>query len=305
MPTPSRPFRILSDFDGVWTNQAFEASQVKLYLAAEASRIANVSADFGIQHFARFETIVKSRPHEFGWAPDGRITAYVDEDPFCESNAIAGYITKATGDAEAKLYRDAILGAGFSSIASFSDHCFLTATAHFRAEHPPALVANATETLRQLHQIGAEVIVVSNSSAEKILGWFGAVGVDISKALSNDAPHGVPFRVRGTAGKQFIGEKNTNISVGGRSIFIDRPRYKTIIEEEKPDLIIGDVFSLDLALPSILRRERNPAAPKTLVLRKHPHTPRWIMDTKAEGAIDAVVDDVFELVALVQKLTTT
>ena len=78
--------KILSDFDGVWTDQAFEAQNVKLFLAAEAARLAHIAADAAHEHFARFERTVKSSPHLYGWAPDGRITAYVDEDPFCDAN---------------------------------------------------------------------------------------------------------------------------------------------------------------------------------------------------------------------------
>lgn len=77
-------------------------------------------------------------------------------------------------------------------------------------------------------------------------------------------------------------------------------RYRAAIEEEDPDLVIGDVFSLDLALPHVMRREGNPAAPSKLILRRHPHTPRWVLDTRAGGAIDVVVDDVAELLGLVR-----
>lgn len=84
--------RILSDFDGVWTDQAFEARNVKLFLVAEAARLARVAADEAAAHFATFESEVMAEPHLHGWAPDGRITAYIDEDPFCEANALARHL---------------------------------------------------------------------------------------------------------------------------------------------------------------------------------------------------------------------
>ena len=49
-----------------------------------------------------------------------------------------------------------------------------------------------------------------------------------------------------------------------------------------------------------MRTEGRPAAPSELVLRKMAHTPSWILDTRAEGAIDHVVDGVGELLELIK-----
>lgn len=289
--------RILSDFDGVWTDQALEALAVKVFLAAEAGRLAGVSADEAHEHFQAFEARVKAEPHAYGWAPDGRITAYVDEDPFCEANAIASYIARAdeVGDECARKYRDAIQADGHE-LAAFADRCFMTATADYRNEHPPALVGDALASLEALHDAGAEVVVVSNSVAEKIIGWFRGAGIDAGE----DDHHLV--RVRGQAGKQTIGESDAQIQVAGRGIYVDRPKYRAVIEAENPDVIIGDVFSLDLALPHVMRGEGHPAAPDVLVLRKHRHTPEWVLADRCGGAIDEVVDSVGDLVGLTQRL---
>jgi FMN phosphatase YigB (HAD superfamily) len=283
--------KILSDFDGVWTDQAFEAESVKLFLVAEAARLAGVAADDAHEHFARFERTVKVSPERYGWAPDGRITAYVDEDPFCDANSIAQYVSECETDADARSYKRAILGGGFKSLTAFADHCFFAATATFRTQHPPALVPTAKAMLESLARAGAEVVVVSNSPPEKISGWFREIGV---------SEHAL--RVRGSAGKFVIGATDASIELAGRRIFVDRPKYRRIIEEERPDIVIGDVFSLDLALPHVMRREKHPSAPSELVLRRHPHTPRWVLDTRAGGAIDRVVDSVGELTASVERL---
>lgn len=285
--------KILSDFDGVWTDQALEAESVKLFLTAEAARLAGVSSDDAAAHFRTFETAVKNQPESYGWAPDGRITAFVDEDPFCVPNAIAAFIDQAGPGELAHTYREAVLGGGFESLNAFADACFLQATTRYREEHPPALVAGVAEVLHELSQAGAEVVVVSNSVSAKIVGWFREVGAD---AGTED---GHELRVRGRAGKQTIGAGQEAIEVAGRPIFVDRPLYRRIIEQERPDLVIGDVFSLDLALPHVMRTEGHPAAPSRLVLRRHPHTPSWVLETAAEGAIDAIVDDLAELVNLV------
>jgi phosphoglycolate phosphatase-like HAD superfamily hydrolase len=285
--------KILSDFDGVWTDQALEAEQVKLFLAAEAARLAGVSADTALEHFREYETRVRHTPDRYGWAPDGRITAYVDEDPFCVPNALALYVEHGDED-HTRTYREAILDGGHETLTAFADHCFHTAAGQYREQHPPALVAGTAEVLHELHARGAEVVVVSNSPAEKIVGWFTSVGADAGTADEHDV------RVRGRAGKQTLGPTDEAIEVGGRRIFVDRPHYVTVIEEEDPDLIIGDVFSLDLALPHVLRSRAHPRAPQQLVLRRHDHTPPWILETRAGGAIDHVVEAVQDLLDLVR-----
>jgi FMN phosphatase YigB (HAD superfamily) len=288
--------KVLSDFDGVWTDQAFEARNVQLFLIAEAARLAEIAADRAQQHFERFERIVKANPERFGWAPDGRITAYVDEDPFCDANSIAQYIDQTAMDADTRPYKAAILAAGYKSITAFADHCFMSATTSFRTQHPPALVPGAKQMFAELVGAGAEVVVVSNSPPEKITGWFRDIGVDAGDGRAN------ALRVRGSAGKFVLGATDASIEVARRRIFTDRPKYRRILEDERPDIVIGDVFSLDLALPHVMRRAREAGAPSELVLRRHPHTPRWVLDTRAEGAIDTLVEQVGDLVASVERL---
>jgi hypothetical protein len=293
------PLKILSDFDGVWTNQAFEAEHVKLYVATEAARHAEIDAAVARADFLHFERAVKSTPERYGWAPDGRITAYVDEDPFCEPNSITSYIATETGDLRTRPYREAILDAGFASLTSFADQCFHAATQSFRREHPPALVPRAVLSLEALRRAGAEIVVVSNSPPEKIIDWFRQVGVDAGERAHHQ------LRVRGSAGKYLLGSSGETITVGGRAIAVDRPRYLQVIEEERPEVVIGDVFSLDLALPHVMRAKGHPAAPRELILRRHGHTPPWILATRADGAIDRIVDDVADLLAVVERRRET
>lgn len=289
--------RILSDFDGVWTDQATEADHVKTYQHTEAARLAGVDPQEAARDFAGYVTAVLAAPHLFGWTPDGRITAYADEDPFCHPNSVAGWIeAESERDARAALYRDAILGAGFANLTVFSDHCFHHATGSYRAAHPPALVPGAGEAFEALHDAGAEVVVVSNSHADKVVGWLRHAGIDAGE----DEGHLV--RVHGDAGKWHVAG-DAAIEVSGRRVLVDRPRYRAVIEDENPDLVVGDVFSLDLAVPHVLRSSAHPRAPHLLALRRHPHTPEWILGTHADGAIDVVLDHVRDLVVVVRELT--
>jgi hypothetical protein len=44
------------------------------------------------------------------------------------------------------------------------------------------------------------------------------------------------------------------VTVGGLRVDVARPDYERVLREERPDAVIGDVFSLDLALPLALKR---------------------------------------------------
>jgi hypothetical protein len=44
------------------------------------------------------------------------------------------------------------------------------------------------------------------------------------------------------------------LDLDGMRIELARPHYEAILREEAPDAVVGDVFSLDLAVPLALRR---------------------------------------------------
>jgi hypothetical protein len=289
-----RPIKIVSDFDGVWTDQAGEADTIREFLAAELARTSGEDLSRARLDVERLAAAMRAEPHAHGWAPEGRITAYVDEDPLCESSAICRHLAVAD-DARERSYRDAILAAGFADLGEFGDHCFHGGASLFRERHAAAIVAHARESLAAIHEVGAEVVIVSNSATEKLAAWFAIAQVDAGEG------DGHAVRLRGSAAKWVIGGDET-IDVGGRLVHVDRPRYREAIEAEQPDIVVGDVFSLDLALPYVMRRAAQPAAPRRLVLRRHDHTPAWILRDRAGGAIDEVVDGVGELVAIVRAL---
>ena len=283
----ARPFKILSDFDGVWTDQANEAAAVRRFAIDELARVCDVHRNRAEDEYSAFVRMMSAKPNEHGWAPDGRITAYIDEDPLCEASSLARWLG-VTDDPRGVRVRDAIVAAGFATVQAFSEHLFHGGVALFRSEHPPWIVPGARAMLDSLHARGVELVIVSNSSSEKLVDFFQSVGIDASE------DEGHELRVRGSAGKWKIGDDAT-IAVGGRSIFVDRPAYHALVADEAPDLIIGDVFSLDLAMPHVMRRDSAAGAPRVLALRRHAHTPSWVLDSRANGAIDVVVDQVGEL----------
>ncbi|MBC8073659.1 MAG: hypothetical protein IAG13_35380, partial [Deltaproteobacteria bacterium] len=250
------------------------------------------------QGYAAMVATVLAEPTRHGWAPDGRITAYVDEDPLVECSAVARMLADSR-EPEAMRWRDAVLAGGFADMHEFGEHCFVGGTTRFLLEHPPCIVPEARAMLASLRAHGADIVVVSNSATEKLVKFFAAAGI-----AAGEHEH-AELRVRGSARKWQLGAGDASITVGGRDVFVDRPRYREVLADERPDLVIGDVFSLDLALPSVMRREQHAGAPRALVLRRHPHTPAWVTADLGGGTIDLVVAQVGELVALVDRLAST
>ncbi len=277
--------KILSDFDGVWTDPAHEADEVRLFFIRELSRLAGVALEEAEREVAALQRTVLATPHEYGWCVRGHLTAYVDEDPFCLPNTMGAVLSRSTAPEHQK-YREAILAAGHENAEAFADDCFFQATAAYRKTHPPALVPEAREVYEALMEAGVDLIVVSNSPPEKIENWFEAVGAHIDHDR---------FRVRGKAGKHELTDERETLHTNGRTVRVDRPLYRKVLEEESPDLVIGDVFSLDLALPCWLRREGFAGAPKTTILRRHAHTPDW---TQKIPELNRMIDSVAELVPL-------
>jgi hypothetical protein len=292
-----RAIKIVSDFDGVWTDQAAEVEVVRAFVVDELARLSDCPRERAADGYAALVRTVLADPAQHGWAPDGRITAYVDEDPLVECSAVCRMLAVSEDPAQIA-WREAIVAGGFADMHEFGEHCFVGGTTRFLQEQPPCMVADAKAMLAALHQRGAEIVVVSNSATEKLVKFFAAAGITAAEHEHAE------LRVRGSARKWQLGAGDDSIRVGDRDVFVDRPRYREVIADERPDLVIGDVFSLDLALPHVMRRDHEAGAPRALVLRRHPHTPAWVTTDLAGGAIDRVVDQVGELAGMVERLAS-
>lgn len=310
-------FKILSDFDGVWTDPGHEAASVQAMMQAELVRLTGARPEEVMRDFEALHALACQSPAQFGWAPPkftaGRVTAFVDEDPFCAGNAIAS-VLGAVGSGELRGgdvelvgrcegYRAVILerafDRGFEHTSDFADHAFLAATSAYRASVEHALVERAHDLAMAILDAGIELVVVSNSSTDKLEDWFRAVDVPCY-ATGTPKPAGRAAHLCGSAGKFILGDTDDHLAIAGRKVWIDRPKYRAVIEAEDPDLIIGDVFSLDLALPAAMRAAGEAAAPSTLVLRRHDYSPSWSAEDRAGGRIDHVIRDLDELIPLAE-----
>jgi phosphoglycolate phosphatase-like HAD superfamily hydrolase len=306
--------KLLSDFDGVWTDPTPEAEAVRSLMIERTAALSGETPQQVEADLEALATIALGEPAEHGWAPHGRISAFADEDPLILGNATAEVMRRWGADAElapasgqavagrCAVYCLAVRDGGYESMDAYADKIFHEGTARFREQHSSALLPGAREAAERMLAEGLEVVVVSNSSEDKILNWFELAGIE-ARSVSERKDDGARcLFVRGSAGKFVLGEGDEQLTIGKRRIFIDRPMYTEAIRAEAPDVICGDVFSLDLALPHALRQRGERWAPSHLVLAMNTYTPAWSGVERAGGAIDHVVNGLSEFCDLLARL---
>jgi hypothetical protein len=250
--------KLLSDFDGVWTHPAEEARAQGEVLDARLVEAAPAAQrDAARAWVAQARRDIAAQPARWGWAPDGRMAAFADEDPFGEHSAMLHVLhERAESDPLAALVRDGATAMGGGSLEAFGLESHLAGVGRVEAARGPGVLASAADAGRAMLAGGVEIVVVSNSNEDKLARWFGHAG------LPNHAhPQREPgaLRLRGTARKHVLDpERSEALVLDGVRIELRRPHYEAILREEAPDAIVGDVFSLDLALPLAIRR-RDPA----------------------------------------------
>ncbi len=257
---------IVSDFDGVWTDPRAEAAA----FGAEQERV--VAAALGVSSAAARERLapvraaVRAAPHAHGWTctQGGALSCFADEDPYVFHNAVA----EAIWQAEDRL-RAALEAAGHSCAAAFALACFEAGTARWRARAERHLLPEAIEAVRALLAAGHVVTIVSNSSTERLCGILGRGDLEWEAHPR--------LRLRGDARKfeLSVGAQAPVCTLARRPVRIDRPRYLRLLEALRPDVVIGDNVSLDLALPLWLRERAGWARKLRVVLKHNPYTPAW------------------------------
>jgi hypothetical protein len=77
-----------------------------------------------------------------------------------------------------------------------------------------------------------------------------------------------------------------------------RKNYHKILLQEKPDYVIGDVFSLDLALPLYLRMHDKRLKNLKVIQKVQNHTPDWVKEFLRKDEFKGIafmVDSIDEL----------
>lgn len=268
--------KLLSDFDGVWTNPNAEgAAQGEYVDRTLAGWTADPERTSDWIRAARLAT--RREPTRWGWLSNGRMSAFADEDPFIEHSALLHYIHDHSSlDAVAGAMREGALAEGFTDFDMFGGHSHAHAVEQVVRQRGPGILSEAAAAGRRLLASDTEVVVVSNSTPDKLMLWFEHAGVP--RTLHPERA-GRALRIRGSARKFVLGPATRGtLDLGGTAIDIDRPSYEAILNDERPDAVVGDVFSLDLALPLALRRAEEGWKHVRLFWLIHPYTPAWLVE---------------------------
>lgn len=271
----SESLKFLTDFDGVLTDLQEEARRVKeIFFDSLVSLTDGVTAT---QLLVAAESQMQANPHRHGWRSSrNRITAFSNEDGFIFVNGLAACLDNQA-DEQDGLARSIRLRFWKKTIRTFSEiaqSAYLQMTKETAAGKLSPMDPGAGQVLKCLIDRGHSIVVVSNSGTERIERILS--NSVVGPELETSSPR---IRIRGNAQKFFLGNADDQIQSELYQVFIDRPHYHNIVLEESPDVVIGDVFSLDLALPlALCLRANRPLRDCRLLLRRRIYTPAWSIE---------------------------
>jgi hypothetical protein len=250
--------KLLSDFDGVWTDPTEEAgAQGEFLEQALLSWSRPEDRDRAADWLRLARDHVRRDPSRYGWARAGRLSAWGDEDPFTAHSGLLHYLhLRSEEDPVARDLHAVVLANGFADLDRFGGHAHQQGVERVARERGPGILPDAAAAGTRMLAAGIEVVVVSNSGTEKLSRWFAHAG--LASTVHPERRPGA-LRLRGSARKfELDPDRSDLLEIGSLAIEVARPAYAAILGEERPDAIVGDVFSLDLALPLAFRR-RDPA----------------------------------------------
>lgn len=293
--------KILSDFDGVLTNLNHEAARVAEIFSRDFGRLAELSPASTAALMAEVEQEMAAFPYRHGWRVLSRVTAYCNEDGFIRANAAAACLDDwaERGRADVAALRKKLQAGGMKDFKALAQSAYEQMVAETAAGKQHPIDESTRPVLQRLLDKGVEIVVVSNSGTDRIVQLLANAGL---KPVAHGAGEGT-LRVRGNARKFLLGEVPRAFNVGDYVIDTHRPHYEAILREEMPDVVIGDVFSLDLALPLRLAASKEKGFENLqVVLRKREYSPDWSLEhltsglgREAKGGIFDRLDQLLEL----------
>ncbi len=302
-----KKIKLISDFDGIWTNQNIEAEYVWEFILSSLSDLTGSGKDKIQNILAKCKSEMDKQASKYGWFNNGSIAAYYQEDPFGDNNAIFDFINNSVeGDPDLNLIKESILKK-YISLADFSQECFMNSTKKFKEEGKLNPVSITKSIVEDLNNSGVEIIVASNSKTEKIKYLFSKAGIDVTDESS---PERGGVHAKGDA-RKFVIDNNYSAlpeylnTDENYKIALRRSSYHKILSEEKPDFVIGDVFSLDIALPLYLRMNDGSFGNLKVIQRVQPYTPDWVKNFLSEDRFKGIafmVNSVEELPGLINRV---
>ena len=264
--------RIVMDFDGVYTDPTEEGEACSKHFRHKILSLKlkelNLETEEKVDSWlGELRARQARQPFLFGWRSEGRVSAFTFEDPFIRNIGLADFLDHLaeTGDGKAKtILKKLHVQEKIKSFGELSEWAFHQLNLKKR---PDPQVRKWTEGMLAK---GHEVFIVSNSAADKIEAFLDQNKFD---------PHLRP-KIRGGARKFGLGKKpKPLVLVAGKlEIDTDRPDYEQALLEIEPDVIIGDVFCLDLSLPIRLKREGKLPLKGGIYYRHRDYTPSQMVD---------------------------
>ncbi|MEO8665043.1 MAG: hypothetical protein ABI462_06065 [Ignavibacteria bacterium] len=281
-----KKIKLVSDFDGIWTDQKKESEHVWNYIVSSAAELSGKTQKDTRNFFRLCRQRMDKDPGKYGWVNAGEIAAFYKEDPYGDNNAIFDFMDRVYSNfppddltIEIKKVRTSIL-AKYKSLAEYSQECFAVPTGRHKSEGKLKPVTSAADTVKKINSLNTDIVVVSNSTTDKIKYLFAQAGIIVSgDALGKrESVH-----ARGDAKKFFIYNSDTvlpsYLEISGKiKVPLRRSSYHSILIEEKPDFVVGDVFSLDIALPLYLRMNKREFSNLKVIQKIQPYTPAWVKD---------------------------
>ncbi|MFA5624041.1 MAG: hypothetical protein WC966_03150 [Bradymonadales bacterium] len=270
--------KIIADFDGTITNIQHEYETQLEKFKEKVLELCDGNVELKENILQSSHDYIQDRFDSFGWGNKGRVTAFGDEDLFMKLLAQMQCLDRWVQEnhpvvfpLRKKLLKDPQNPITFESLSRQAhDEMNTEPLTDFNCPEPEAVTA-----LNTLLEQDIEIIIVSNSPTERIIAKLERVGL---KPVDHEDNPSAQFRVRGLAKKFGLGDEPQYEIFGKRMIDTNRPNYRRIIDEERPLAVVGDVFSLDLALPMYLSKLEPMYDAIQVYLRMRPYTPQWAID---------------------------
>ncbi len=90
-----KSLKLVTDFDGVWTNQLKEAEYVWHLIFKKLTQITKLPESELNRIITDSKADMDRNPYKYGWMNNGKIAAFYQEDPFGDNNALFNYISRA------------------------------------------------------------------------------------------------------------------------------------------------------------------------------------------------------------------
>ena len=168
---------------------------------------------------------------------------------------------------------DAILAHGFT-LESFGGHAHAEGVKQVAAARGPGILPDAAAAGRRLLAHGVDLggrAIPGTQKLARVVRTRRRSGRGLSRPArgrARIARRRPQVRARRIATRPLV--------VGGAAIETARPHYENVLREERPDAVVGDVFSLDLALPLALKREDPASARCACSGWSSPTRRRWL-----------------------------